>query len=444
MPPLLQMVGPLLPPPGTSSPTELQASLVSWMDKDKNKPTVVVELGAVGNAALSPSIVKEMVNGILNTGVRCLWILPEDLRSSLPEPMPSDTLLRVAPSTSITTQQQRQAVLQHPRVAVVVTSCSLFAAQQVLYHAKAIFALPRSPDQLEAALRLQELNVAEVLPSMPSLRASNITKRLKRLLRDPTVVTALRRTSSMLREAGGVTAAADHVLRMATEQSRNPRGLLVPRKESMAWYSYFAVDVYAIYGMVLFGLAVIVRTVCCGVWATVANGLSFQGSSTSRDGKSSSSSSSADGRSRSSGGGGGRAAGDEGAANASSGSDEASSGTGRTSRHPPTSMTGWVINFAYRFIVWLTNVVGGAMSTGSTNGGPQTSANGSSVERGADSSGPAAMSEAERTQAAQASASAKLRDRKEKDKERSVDEGSDAQSAAGAGAKERSAANGPN
>lgn len=144
LPAKVHMVGPIF----SSRQKPVGDSLREWLESDR---TGVIYMAFGTLATLTAWQAKALIEGLVETGLKVLWSLPESQRSIMPK------LLSTVRVESFVPQP---AVLSHPNVVVFVSHCGMNSIHESLYYGKPILALPFFGDQHYNAARLVDLGVA--------------------------------------------------------------------------------------------------------------------------------------------------------------------------------------------------------------------------------------------------------------------------------------------
>jgi len=194
LPPLMHMVGPILPPDEPLSPTE-----DSWL-RD-GKPVVFVNMGTV--ATPSKEHVQKIAEGLASDRFRALWVLRAPSQPWLPANVPSN--IRV--TTWVSSQM---GVLKHPNVRAFVSHCGTNSVQESLACGTPVVGFPMFAAQEDMGLRVMDARVGVALDKhhfTPDALRDAVT----RVMEDPAFRKNIPAIQSSFRLAGGVGRAADVV-----------------------------------------------------------------------------------------------------------------------------------------------------------------------------------------------------------------------------------------
>ena len=196
LPPLIQMIGPLVPAVGESLPVALK----KWLDTDaEHNDVVYVSCGTL--ATLESWQAKALIEGVSSAGARILLALRKSQHSILP-PLPSGLRLE--------TFAPQQAVLSHPAVRAFVSHCGMNSVSESLYHGKPILCLPIFGDQHYNAARVADLGAGLKL-NKQRFDADEVREKIGALLKEQRYSDAARRVSAVLQHTRGRYRAADLV-----------------------------------------------------------------------------------------------------------------------------------------------------------------------------------------------------------------------------------------
>lgn len=196
LPATVHMVGPIF----SNSQKPLGGSLREWIESD-SESTGVIYMAFGTLATLNAWQAKALLEGLVETGLKILWSLPENQRSILPE-LPST--VRLEPFVL------QHAVLSHPRVVAFVSHCGMNGIHESLYSGKPILALPFFGDQHYNAARLVDLGVALRL-SKHNFSRIDVSNKINQLLHDRCYQEKALHMSIVLKQTDGLNQAAQIV-----------------------------------------------------------------------------------------------------------------------------------------------------------------------------------------------------------------------------------------
>jgi MGT family glycosyltransferase len=194
VPPLIQMIGPILP----RQIEPLSPALRQWLDDTSDgRPVAFMAFGTL--ATIEGWQAKALVEGLTDTKV--LWALRKNQQAVLP-PLPA--------SFRVEELVPQQAVLAHPLVRALITHCGMNSVSEALYFRKPILGLPIFGDQHYNAARLCDLGVGLRL-NKQRFDSAEVRRHLGTLMTDPAYAAAARRMSVVIRNTGGRNQAANLV-----------------------------------------------------------------------------------------------------------------------------------------------------------------------------------------------------------------------------------------
>jgi UDP:flavonoid glycosyltransferase YjiC (YdhE family) len=187
LPPLLQMVGPML-----DEAPPLAEDLRRWLDD--GPPVAFANLGTF--ARPGSALTERLADGLTSNTFRSLWVLRED-RPQLPPSVRSE---RWVPS--------QVSVLAHPNVRAFVSHCGINSVHESLYAGTPIVGIPLLADQYDMALRVTDAGVGLLLDKH-RFSASQLRASIHQVAREDRFRRGIPAIQSGFRLAGGVRRAAD-------------------------------------------------------------------------------------------------------------------------------------------------------------------------------------------------------------------------------------------
>ncbi|MCU0551839.1 MAG: glycosyltransferase [Leptolyngbya sp. Prado105] len=194
LPAKVHMVGPIF----STQHKPIEGLLHDWLESDK---TGVIYMAFGTLATLSTWQAKELIEGLVQTGLKVLWALPEKAQAILPS-LPSTVRVESFVSQS--------AVLSHPNIAAFVSHCGMNSIHESLYSGKPILALPLFGDQHYNAARLIDLGVALKLSKRRFSRI-DVSSKMNQLLHNPCYQKKAVDISMRLKQTDGLNQAAQIV-----------------------------------------------------------------------------------------------------------------------------------------------------------------------------------------------------------------------------------------
>ncbi|KAF0695503.1 Aste57867_13696 [Aphanomyces stellatus] len=251
--PLYRMVGALrrraIPP--------LDGDLDSWFhivppDADSD-PVVLVDFGP--DVVLSSDVLLHVITVLRGLDCRVICKLSADMHKALTSD--DAPVLHAFDSWAVyfSPLMSHAAVLARPDVRFLVTSGSFFHVQESLCAGRPVLGIPFSAEQVEFLDRVVRAG-AGVSIDASHLHLENLHFAAHLLLTHDRFSKAAARLGGLLASAGGTAEAADAVLAVVH------RGTVafVPARHTQPFLKTYLLDVYAVYGAVLCGVAVILRT----------------------------------------------------------------------------------------------------------------------------------------------------------------------------------------
>ncbi|HEY2592537.1 MAG TPA: glycosyltransferase [Chloroflexota bacterium] len=190
LPPLLQMVGPMLDEPGANP---LPDGLRGWLDS--GPPVVFVNLGTL--ARPDADLVGRIAQALDTPEFRALWVL----RDTLPTSLPASVRIERWVSSQF-------EVLAHPNVRVFVSHCGINSVHESLFAETPIVGLPMLADQRDMAIRVEDAGAGISLDKQ-TLSPAMLRQAIATVLHEPRFVRNIAPIRSSFVLAGGVRRAAD-------------------------------------------------------------------------------------------------------------------------------------------------------------------------------------------------------------------------------------------
>jgi UDP:flavonoid glycosyltransferase YjiC (YdhE family) len=187
LPPLLQMVGPML-----DEAPPLPEDLRRWLDD--GPPVAFANLGTF--ARPGSALTERLAEGLTSDAFRTLWVLREDLRHLPP---------------SIRTERwvaSQVSVLAHPNVRAFVSHCGVNSVHESLSAGTPIVGLPLLADQYDVALRVTDAGVGLLLDKH-QFSATQLRAAIHQVAHEDGFRRGIPAIQSSFRLAGGVSRAAD-------------------------------------------------------------------------------------------------------------------------------------------------------------------------------------------------------------------------------------------
>ncbi len=244
LPPLVKMVGPLLP----AKLPQLSSSVTDWI-RSAEPPVVLIHLGSM--TYLEPWQVKEMLDGFSNDAFRVLWVMNKSQRQAVPY---------VPGSFLIEANVPYLAIVSHPEVIAVVSNCQLDAAQEALYFGKPILCLPFYMDQPDVASRVVDVG-AGLTVEKASLSSVVLSHKIWTLISNTSFTEKAGQVRKLLERAGGTQRAADFIqeaLEVGTDHWTTVDA-------SRPWHKQLNLDIAAVFAALILLVVIATRSLCSAV-----------------------------------------------------------------------------------------------------------------------------------------------------------------------------------
>lgn len=192
LPPLIQLVGPMVAKEEESLPDELSA----WLEA--GPPVIYVNMGTA--AVPSPDFLRKLQSGLHSTEFRVLWVVRPSQQAALSD-MPAN--IRIEPWVS-----SQLAVLRHSNVRAFVSHCGINSVHESMHAGTPIVGIPLFGDQMDMALRVRDASVGLLLQKH-LFTAEDLRSTVLRVSRDSSFLRNIPAIQSSFELAGGVRRAAD-------------------------------------------------------------------------------------------------------------------------------------------------------------------------------------------------------------------------------------------
>ncbi|RLN72915.1 hypothetical protein BBJ28_00016466 [Nothophytophthora sp. Chile5] len=236
----------------TAVPDRLPTALASWLmaPEGLNKPLIFISFQA--DVPLSPEFVSTIMDALETVDARLLW------KITLQEQAAFDLRSRPRESVLFLGEEVEDAtVLASSEMALLITAGDFQSLQEALVAGVPILGIPYSAEQLEG------VNAVVRAGAGIELNARSFSEGNVRLAVDTLLHTEHKRFQAeakhlgeLVKTGGGVERAADELLAVAEFGAFH----LLPMRNLQPLYKTYLVDVYLIYGAILCGAAIILRT----------------------------------------------------------------------------------------------------------------------------------------------------------------------------------------
>ena len=199
LPPLIQMVGPMLPEVIDSLPEEY----ASWLSE--GPPVVYANLGTV--ALASERFLSVLGEGFAAEDFRVLWGLRQSQHALLPARLPDNLRVEAWVPSPV-------GILAHPNVKAFVSHCGINSVHESLHAGTPIVGIPLFGDQRDMGFRVQDAGVGLSLDKS-RLTSADLRQAIRRVLSDASFGRRIPAIQSSFALAGGVRRAADLIEHLA-------------------------------------------------------------------------------------------------------------------------------------------------------------------------------------------------------------------------------------
>jgi MGT family glycosyltransferase len=196
LPPLVQMVGPML----SEEIPSLDAEYEEWLSH--GLPVVYANLGTI---ALPPKEqMDRMLSAFRSPEFRVLWILKKEQHALLSPELPSNVRVE-------SWGPPPRAILSHPAVRVFVSHCGINSVHESLQVGTPIVGIPMFADQRDMAMRVQDAGAGLMLDKS-RFTPTQLRDCIMRVMNEETFRIPIPAIQSSFRLAGGIKRAADLIL----------------------------------------------------------------------------------------------------------------------------------------------------------------------------------------------------------------------------------------
>uniref|UniRef100_A0AAV1TPZ8 UDP-glycosyltransferase n=1 Tax=Peronospora matthiolae TaxID=2874970 RepID=A0AAV1TPZ8_9STRA len=229
------------------------ASLTKWLDDPGNqeKPLIFISLHA--DVPSTSESFATIMNALETVHARLLW------KATVHEQAAYDLRARPRDSVLFLGEGLEDAAILAlvPEIELLITTGDFQSMQEALVVGVPILGLPCSAEQLEGVDAVERAGAGIRLDGK-ALSESSIRLAVERiLLEDKEYFTSnAEHVGELVKTGGGVDRAVDEVLAVTEFGSRH----LLPMRNLQPLYKVYLVDVYLIYGVILCGAAIILRT----------------------------------------------------------------------------------------------------------------------------------------------------------------------------------------
>ncbi|KAL3662376.1 hypothetical protein V7S43_012703 [Phytophthora oleae] len=229
------------------------AALTTWLEAPEYQDKPLIFISFETDVPLTPELVTTIMSALETVDARLLWriTLQEqaafDLRSR-----PRDSVMFLGDGLD-----DASVLALIPEIDLLLTAGDFQSMQEALVVGVPILGLPHSAEQVEGVNAVVRAGAAYRLDER-SFSESNVRQAVDRMLIDEheTFKANAKHLGELVKTGGGVERAVDELLAVAEFGSRH----LLPMRNLQPLYKTYLVDVYLIYGAILCGAAIILRT----------------------------------------------------------------------------------------------------------------------------------------------------------------------------------------
>lgn len=237
----------------TAGRSRFPAALTSWLEAPEHREKPLVFISFQTDVPLSPEFITAIMNALETTEARLLWkiTLQEqaafDLRSR-----PRDSVMFLGDGLD-----DAAVLALAPEIKLLITAGDFQSMQEALVAGVPILGLPRSAEQVEGVNAVVRAGAGIRLDGK-SFSESNLREAVDRMLiiEHEHFKGNAEHLGELVKTGGGVERAVDELLAVAEFGARH----LMPMRNLQPLYKTYLVDVYLIYGAILCGAAIILRT----------------------------------------------------------------------------------------------------------------------------------------------------------------------------------------
>ncbi|KAG2780602.1 hypothetical protein JG687_00009323 [Phytophthora cactorum] len=237
----------------TNGRSRFPAALTTWLEAPEHHDKPLVFISFQTDVPLTPEFITTTMNALETVNARLLWkiTLQEqavfDLRSR-----PRDSVMFLGDGLDDAT-----VLALAPEIELLITAGDFPSMQEALVVGVPIVGLPHSAEQVEGVNAVVRAGAGLRLDGK-SFSESNLRDAVDRMLVDEHehFKANAEHVGELLKTGGGVERAVDELLAVAEFGARH----LLPMRNLQPLYKTYLVDVYLIYGAILCGAAIILRT----------------------------------------------------------------------------------------------------------------------------------------------------------------------------------------
>lgn len=229
------------------------AALTTWLEAPEHQDKPLIFISFQTDVPLTPEFITATMNALETVNARLLWkiTLQEqaafDLRSR-----PRDSVMFLGDGLDEAT-----VLALAPEIELLVTAGDFASMQEALVAGVPVLGLPHSAEQVEGVNAVVRAGAGLQLDGK-SFSESSLRDAVNRMLVDEHehFEANAEHLGKLLKTGGGVDRAVNELLAVAQFGARH----LLPMRNLQPLYKTYLVDVYLIYGAILCGAAIILRT----------------------------------------------------------------------------------------------------------------------------------------------------------------------------------------
>ncbi|EEY70366.1 uncharacterized protein PITG_05764 [Phytophthora infestans T30-4] len=229
------------------------AALTTWLEAPEHQDKPLIFISFQTDVPLTPEFITATMNALETVNARLLWkiTLQEqaafDLRSR-----PRDSVMFLGDGLDEAT-----VLALAPEIELLVTAGDFASMQEALVAGVPVLGLPHSAEQVEGVNAVVRAGAGLQLDGK-SFSESSLRDAVNRMLVDEHehFKANAEHLGKLLKTGGGVDRAVNELLAVAQFGARH----LLPMRNLQPLYKTYLVDVYLIYGAILCGAAIILRT----------------------------------------------------------------------------------------------------------------------------------------------------------------------------------------
>ncbi|OQS03423.1 transient receptor potential Ca2 channel (TRP-CC) family protein [Thraustotheca clavata] len=222
--------------------------LDAFLARDRDGAVAVVDFGT--DVILSLDFIEIIISVLRELECRTIWKLTPEMQKVL---QPTGMLESSDIFFSSTTPEDFPS--NHSSIRFLLTSGSFYTVQTALCAGKPIITIPFSAEQAEFADRVARAGAGVVIEAT-KVTTQSLTFAMELIITQPRWTQAAIKLGGLLDMAGGAIEAVNAIIAVSDRGTDD----WIPMRDSQSIVKTYLLDVYAVYGAVLCGVAVILRT----------------------------------------------------------------------------------------------------------------------------------------------------------------------------------------